>query len=307
MKKDKWQLIKGELGFSLPEIMVGSAILAGVALAGATIFRNQARSQARIENDQILNSYHAALAKHLANDHNCNATFKFKYGAASVGGADDITAIDTCDVSGSTCNANFNASNVNLAAFRFIREGEYIDRLVNKAQLWRLTSITYGNTLDKSGALKLRFLYTINPRVENRTVTKDVVVNLRFNQDGTGGKQTGFIECFSDQESAVNNLQKDVCKSMFNNFTNVSSDGGLVVWNEQTQTCELNGTPGAPLKNCSTAGLMVAGIRSDGTVHCRSMSDGFNPTPVTDTAACAATSKVKLDWVGSKVKATCVP
>jgi prepilin-type N-terminal cleavage/methylation domain-containing protein len=309
MKKDMWQLIRDELGFSLPEIMVGSAILAGVALAGATIFRNQARSQARAEHDQTLNSYHASLAKQMANDHNCNATMRSwnQYGRGIVGDTDFLAGVYYC--SGVTCHTDFDASNTNAGGC-LIKEGLWIDQDCDPTKvgkrIWKLDKIYPVSGINKTGILRLRFEYIMNPDLDSRRVIKDINLNLRFNEDAVSGP-VGFKECYSENESSINNLQKDLCKSMFNNFTNVGSDGGLVIWNEATQSCDLNGTPDSPLKNCSAQGLMVAGIRSDGTVHCRSVSVGFNPTPVTDSAACTATSKVKLDWVGSKVKATCVP
>lgn len=307
-----WQLIRDELGFSLPEIMIGSAIMAGVALAGATIFRNQAKSQARIENDQMLNSYHSSLAKQLANDHNCNATMKAwnQYGRTIVGDTDFLAGVYYC--SGGTCHTDFDASNTDPTGC-LIKEGLWIDQDCDptkvSSRIWQLDRIYPFPPLTgitKTGVLKLRFEYIMNPNIETRRVTKDINLNLRFNDDPTFGP-VGFKKCFSEKESAINNLQKDLCKSMFNTFSNIKSDGGLVIWDEESQSCKLNGSPISPLKDCSTPGLMVAGIRSDGTLHCRSVSDGFNPVPVTDTSACYATSKVKLDWVGSKVKATCVP
>jgi prepilin-type N-terminal cleavage/methylation domain-containing protein len=35
----------GQRGFTLPEIMIGGAIVAGVALAGATLFKNQSKEE----------------------------------------------------------------------------------------------------------------------------------------------------------------------------------------------------------------------------------------------------------------------
>ncbi len=303
------EFLKNQLGFTLPEIMIGGAIMAGVALAGATVFTNQSKSQARVEHDQMLSAYHTSLSKVLENDHNCNATMQVngnKYGSATLGGTDDISGIYLCDTTTTTCNANFNAQTVvPLAGAVFLQEGDWIDK-GNSRQIWKLTKIDYPSSINKTGSLRIRFEYTLNPEIGVRTVSKESIVNMRFNEDAISGP-VGFKECFNDQESAVNNLQNDVCSSLYPALTNIASDGGLVIWDEATQTCKLNGTPLNPLKNCTAAGMMVEGIRSDGTAHCRPVTEGFNAAPMVDSTTCAATSKVKLVWSGSQMKVECVP
>lgn len=309
MKVKFWKLLQNQLGFTLPEIMIGGAILAGVGLAGATLFKNQTDSQARIEHDLMLSQFHTSLSKILENDHNCNATMKVngnKYGSASLGTSDDITGVYLCDTTTTTCNANFNAQTVvAVTGAVFLREGDWIDKSSSR-QIWRMTKVDYPIAVTKSGPLRIRFEYTLNPNIGTRTVTKEAIVNVRFNEDAVSGP-VGFIECFNDQESSVNNLQNDVCKSFYPALTNVASDGGLVYWDESSQSCKLNGTPGAPLKDCTAFGLMVEGIRSDGTAHCRSIGQGFDSTPLVDSTSCPATSSVQLVWSGSQLKVTCVP
>jgi hypothetical protein len=129
---------------------------------------------------------------------------------------------------------------------------------------------------------------------------------VRFNKDALAGN-VGFKECFNDQESSVNNLQSDICKSLYPAMTNITSSGALVFWDESSQSCKLNGTTSAPLIDCMTQGMMVEGIRSDGTAHCRSISQGFDPSPMVDSTSCSANTNVILVWSGSQLKVTCVP
>lgn len=317
MKLNILNLLRNKSGFSLPEVMVGGAILAGVALAGATLFQNQTKAQQVIEQDLMLQQYHRTLAQTLENDHNCNATFQSYYGNPSLNEGTVHPIVAVCDTSTTTCNTDFDASNVVKKAPHFAREGEYIDRVgvTPSKQIWLFQGMTFGNTLTKTGPMTLRVKYQLNPRIGNRTLIKDIVVNMRFNDDVTPDPmtgvvpQTGFIRCFNDQESSINNLQSDMCKSFYANafISNVTSEGALVYWDEESQTCKLNGTPDKPLKDCTAPGLMVDGISSNGTVHCRSISEGFDAGPSVNTSACAATTNVKLVWDGTRLRVTCVP
>lgn len=316
MKNNYWKLLKNDLGFSLPEVMIGGSILVGVGLASATLFKNQTSAQVRVEYDQMLNQYHSSLSKVLENDHNCNATMRSngsKYGSASLGSTDDISGVYLCDTTNpiNTCNSNFNAQTVVPLASAFMQEGDWIDKQPNSRKVWRLTQITYPTPpVSKSGALTIRFEYALNPLIGTRTIKKDTVVNVRFNDDASNSGTVGFIECFNAQESSVNNLQNDVCKSLFhgpNNLPNtINTDGQLSYWDASTQACRLRGSTGPVLKDCTAQGMMVEGIRPDGTVHCRSISQGFDPAPIVNSTPCAATANVKLVWDGTQLRITCL-
>ena len=322
---DAFSRASRESGFSLTEIMIGMAILAGVALAGATLFKNQSRAQARIEQDQMLSQYHSALSKTLRNNWNCNVTFQAKYNQTSVGGADDISIIKLCDknISGN-CEYTISSTtgipkelvltDILPTSVPFIQEGSWIDGSdsVSK-QIWTFTKIEYKNntSLTTTGSLPLRMTYTLNPKLGTRSLTRDTSVNLRF----SSGK---FKECFNDEESSIDNLQNDVCKSFSPlNSNGVNSNGvpdGLVYWDDASQTCKLRGsiTTGAQVvKDCSTTpGQIVNGIGSDGKVKCKTINFGAsssNADALIEPASCTitASSKVKLVWTGTKVKLDC--
>jgi hypothetical protein len=195
----------------------------------------------------------------------------------------------------------------------FIQEGDWIDggSAVSK-QIWTLSKIEYRNntTLTTTGSLPLRMTYTLNPKLGVRTITRDTSVNLRF----SSGK---FIECFNDEESTIDNLQNDVCKS-FSPLNSLGVTDGLVKWDDASQTCILKGattTGAAVVKDCSTTpGQIVNGIGSDGKVKCKTINFGAassNADAVIDPTPCTITpsSKVKLVWDSStnKVKLQCVP
>lgn len=293
--------LPNQLGFSLPEVMVGGAIIAGVALAGATIFKDQAKSQARVDHDQILTQYHHVLSKILETPANCNATFKsFANGVAAPITTANLNGIYICN---GNCALEFPASMVSFdAANPFAAPNTFIDKTASR-QIWKIDSMAPVADIQTTGPVRVRVNYS-NTTMSNRIVAKEISVNVRFN----AGK---FIECFNNQESAVNNLQNDLCKSLYNQ----SSLGVATAWTGQiayfdaaTQKCVMN----TNVKNCNSQGSMLGGIiSSDGAVKCKTFVDPFNVLYNTSapTANCAGAYKasVQYDSVTGKLKIVCAP
>lgn len=332
METTFWKKLVSQNGFTLPELMIGGAIIAGVALAGATLFKDQSRAQSRVEHDQILAQFHTSVAKTLENSVNCNATLSSYFGAASVGATDlipDIRACSTSVGSPSKCKEGASPSDVMSAAI-VASEGKFIDQegdgsfyirtcdlvtntcFLNMAtpstpstantsrQIWSLTSIAPASAATKTGPFVLNLTYTLNPRIGTRTIRKQISLNVRFSNNE-------FKECYNDQKSSITTLQSDLCRSLSSmSSTGVYSTGQIATFNDATQKCELN----TSLKDCTAQGMMVEGIRSDGTVHCRSISQGFNPGPSINSTAslCSSSSSTaKLQFVGGQLKVVCTP
>lgn len=295
MKSTFWNSIKGNAGFSLPEVMIGGAILAGVALTAATLFKDQTKAQQRINFDQQLNQFHGTLTKMLDNVHNCNATYSSAYGSTSIGPSNVPGAYVVC---ANNCNLEADAQTV-VPGTAVAAAGSYIET-ANSKQVWMLQNVAHMNTLTATGQLRIRFTYQLNPRLGNRTVTKDSIVNMRFDKTGK------FVECFNDQESTVNNLQNDLCDAI--NSTGVDSNGRLTTWDENLQKCVLTGSAAAPVKDCTAAGMMVEGISSGGVMHCRPISTGFDPAPLINgsTTTCAAGSNATLVFSGGQLSVQCL-
>jgi hypothetical protein len=98
-----------------------------------------------------------------------------------------------------------------------------------------------------------------------------------------------------------------LCKSLSSmSSTGIYSTGQVATFNDLTQKCELNPS----LKDCTDQGMMVEGVRSDGTVHCRSISQGFDPGPSingTSSPCSSSSSTAKLQFVGGQLKVVCTP
>lgn len=286
--------LKRQAGFSLTEILVGGGILAGVGLSGALIFKNQKMSQKKIDNEQSLNVFHQSLIRSMNNPFNCNATFKqlSMIGASSIAANTSLAGLYSC---GSGCS-DFKsgvAGVVPNTTVPLLAKGAFIDQYpdATKSQmLWQVNDILIGQTVNATGPLIIKVVYELNPtKFPNAPkITKDILLNARFNTTGT----TTFRECLNSQESSVNNLQNDICKSL----SSITSTGSVVAtWDEATQSCKTNGDTTNKLKTCP-AGMVIEGIRSDGSVHCKYPTTGIS---------CPAGQTGKLKMVGGSMKVVC--
>lgn len=313
-----WQsLIKNRRGFSLTEVMVGGAILAGIGLAGARLFKDQRQSQARLDYEQELQIFHQNLTKFIQDEKNCNATFTDWLGRTPAQVAiSGTTEFWTCSNCGTTLGFNYDMSSV-ARGTRFLQIPTWIENIngitTKEKGLWRInTPIMFKPGYAQptgTGTFMLQVTYEMDPAfpgsraVKKMSVKKDISLNLRFTQH-TNPANRYLRECLSPKESAVNNLQSDICNSM----TMVASTGNIMTWRDGTQSCDLLGTtPGSPVKTCP-GGMVVAGIQADGTVHCEMLNQGVAPAADLSVATpCSPTAQVKLEWdpVTKKMRAAC--
>jgi hypothetical protein len=295
-------LFTNERGFSLTEVMVGGGILAGVALASAQMFKDQKSAQRKVDNEQKLTIYHQGLSKNLSDASNCNATMKaagFTSGAIPTGAS--ITRIAKCTANCEEKDGDQDHKAIDVTAGADLATtGNFIDG----TRAWKVLNVSTKSGRSTTGPVILKVDYQMNSDLvggATKVVSKDIVVNARFD----GGV---FQECVNSQESNVNNLQSDFCKTL--NYGNVSStgtSGQLARWDEATQRCII-GTD----KDCSAQGLVVDGIDSNGLVKCRKLStkqtaDSFQSN--TSSASCGATQKASMqfDTATKRFKVVCIP
>lgn len=288
----------GQRGFSIMEVMVGGAILGGVVLAGARMFKDQKLAQRRVETDAALNTFHQSLVKIMHNANNCNATLS-AYAGASGGSWAAPTAIKICTNCTST-SFDYTASTPGMTTTTAASTGNWIDN----TSTWMIDSMQIGSsetTLatgpSRTGRAVLRITYKLNPNLPGgggKRVSRDINLNLRFTQSGSL-----FKECLSGNESSVNNLAYDMCRGM-NQITSVGT-GVLMQWDDASQSCQrVTG-----VKDCP-AGTYLEGVRSDGSVRCKAFSSGIDPNAdLMLQSGCAPPATVKLEIVNGKLKATC--
>lgn len=291
MKKLFFKLLHNQTGFSLTEVMVGGAILAGIAITGTKIFRDQRYAQKNVENDQHLALFHQGLIKTLSNTATCNATFKAWYGTPIPATA---LSIYKCDPLLSNCDNRKLDANGIVKATPPIWDITLPDRWISPQRIWKITNIEVASAVTSTGPLKLRVTYQLNPSLPNpRQVIREILISVRFNNGG------GFKECVNNQDTSLNNLQNDICKTM--NMNMVTSAGHIAQWNEDSQSCEMIDTG----KTCP-AGYVIEGIRSDGSVHCATATQNLgNDNSLNSTGPKNCPTGTKIVFTGGTFEIVC--
>lgn len=310
-------LFSNQRGFSVTEIMVGGGILAGVALASAQMFKDQKSAQRKVDSEQKLSMYHQALAKDLGNSANCNATMK---AAGFVGGTINSGAlprlakcVGNCDEK-THMNARINDATKTIAQKVDHKAADVVidantdivkmgsSDFTDNTNVWQVSRVAVKTARSTTGPVVLRVDYNMNPKLNGgsvKTVSKDIILNARFQ----GG---AFQECVNSQESNVNNLQSDFCKTL--NYGNVSSSGNsgqLATWDEASQKCVI-GTD----KLCTSQGLMVDGIDSNGLVKCRAITtekttDALSSVTPSNPCSSGQRAVMQYDTATKKFKVVC--
>lgn len=289
------KFIDTEKGFNLVEIMIGTAILVGVALGVSQLFTDQQGGMKRVGHEQELQTFHQSLSKVLQDANNCNATLQASYKANSIA---PITAIKVC----STCSASDLKTDAGMVtATDYIRVGDWIENKNGVTTAgkgyWLLQNIAIDQpTPGKTGKIIVRITYGVNPELQKntRSVMKTVVLNLRYSKDDK------FLECFNALESSVNNMQNEFCQSLSPTDT---SGGILVEWDEATQSCVRR----TNVANCGD-GMTIEGIRSDGMVKCIPFGKNVNPDSMISpsTPTCTRGKQARLVTIGGKVSTQCI-
>jgi prepilin-type N-terminal cleavage/methylation domain-containing protein len=289
-------------GFSLTEVMVGSAVIGGIALGGASLFKEQRKTQARISLDQKLANFHSDLSKTLSIPSNCNATVKSIIGTPSVVPNQAITTLYKCSagcIDNNAVTLSFDAYTTGAyTPVAWLSVNDYIDT----SRTWQISGINLIGR-SNSGPITFRLSYRMNTAIgdQQRSVTRDVIIPTRF----ASGL---FRECVNPQESTVNSLQNDLCNGLNLTESGISgTSGNLARWDETTQTCVIDG-----VKDCQSGGQLVNGISTDGIVRCRNITsntDAANLASNSPTVCSGATPRAQAyyDTVTKKFRIRCVP
>lgn len=268
-------LRNNHLGFSITEVMVGGAILAGVALGGAKLFNEQKTAQKSIDENQKLDAFHTTLSQTLSNASNCNATFKFAYGRAITGNSTTSQKILRC-VGPKCVDHKSDAGDIVADANPLFQKEMWVD----KSQTWKIGGIYFLDSLNRSGNMRVKVDYEPYPLKGRGKISKTISLYLRFNESSSG--VAGFKQCIDQAQASLNNMQNDLCRSL--NAKRTNSANTIAYWDPDSQTCVLNSN----IRNCSGHGEQIEGLRMDGSVHCRPINNGLN-FPADSAKSCTQT------------------
>lgn len=281
------RILRNSNGVSLTEVMIGGGILAGIALAGAQLFKNQKFSQMRIEHDQKLATYHMQLSKMMNLSENCNATMKLVLtNGSGIPAGLNIPSIKKCTSgctdANSTADLGYDAWTP--GAYTSAVGADYVTSSATKpatgstawidnTESWWVKSIETTQAVTRNGTVTLRVTYEMNPRKYSKQISKDITFNARFINGS-------WRECRSKLEGSVNNLQNDLCKSF--NLQEINSTGNIARWDEASQTCVFDSGKACPTN------FTLDGIDSNGMMRCRPVikSNDINDLKNTTTTSC---------------------
>lgn len=279
------QILFRQRGFSLTEVTIGAAILTGVALTSAKLFKNERSAQRSTELDQKLSFYHQHLTKILNMADNCNATMKNIFTVASAVTPITFTTIYTCS---SYC-IDPNTGDLSYDAYI---SGSYVgaplisvNQFIDKTDTWYVCKMEIVEGRITSGLVRMRIGYCMNPKLRDYKVSKDIFLNTRFDDKK-------FRECVDGKENAVTNLQKDLCKTLGSETTEPTGTKQVAYWHEGSQTCKFTNVQCGP-------GEMVDGIGSDGRINCKKIVNNGSDPPLPikpGVETCNPGQKLKQEW-----------
>jgi hypothetical protein len=304
LKKFK-DILKSRTGFSLMEVMIGGSILAGVALAGAQLYRNQRLAQKKLELEQKLSTFHMTVQKFMNSAAHCNATMTQVISAGSSLAANQtFSQLRGCQAN---CTDNEGSTGTNLArnAYSvvpnptpFLSVGGFIDP---QDRVWSVTRIqNIDGAVNSTRSVRLRVTYRMAQGTipgAAKDVNKDIVVHLRF----SGGV---FQECIDAGEAVMSSVQQDLCQTINPNYNDgIQSNGEFTHWDDEKQLCIIGiKTP----KDCPL-GMAPDGVDSTGVVRCKNLTTPFDADSLVNPSAdtCGAGQVPTLIYENKKLKVVC--
>ncbi|MFY7993732.1 MAG: PulJ/GspJ family protein [Bacteriovoracaceae bacterium] len=279
IKADKFQF-KHCSGFSLMELMVAGALLAGVSLAAVKIFSDQRSTQKRIELDRVLDAHVSTIKSTLAIKANCNITMGIPFGTSAAPLTSFPSSLSSIKM---IIGANTESNLISI--------GDSI----NDQNTHRLTAITLDPAPTTTGLLKIEMTY--ESRMFGSSVKRNVFIPVKV----TGNQGTGnSYECMDDKMGVDKTLQKEGCEALVN----------LGDFEPDLQNCALRDLEFDSSGNylCSNGETFV-GLRNDGTADCQITDNRLNPNDAVGPAASSCAGKqVKLSVNASnQVVIECIP
>lgn len=282
-------------GFSLVEVMIGGAILAGLGLAGAYIFKSQRTDLKKVENLRELQEFHQHLTRQLVHPRTCNKIFGIADGGSNTSIENPkilFNCVDKCD------------SPESIPYFNEIEKGAWIsNKEIWQIKNWTMPTFAEDSVLSGIQRIEMDISYELNPKFAGQgypALSKKVMFGIRFGSDGFPK------ECIDLHQSSLNNLQNDLCNSNIADGGNFYG-GDVLLWNDNLQRCSVRKLINADVRNCEAPGLIVKGVEERGTAKCVPIYEKVNAGSVDKESTCPPGSnnvQLVVDASG-KVKVVC--
>jgi type II secretory pathway pseudopilin PulG len=152
----------GKKGFSLTELMIGGAILAGVGLTGAKLFTQQKANQKMIEHEQLITIFHQNFARTFLNSTACNTTFNQWYNLP-IPATTLTNRLWKCKP-GFVCTGTFDSSKVE----EIFPLGADNKRWIDNQKIWQINSVDVGG-ITSTGELRMSVEYFTDRPITKKT------------------------------------------------------------------------------------------------------------------------------------------
>ena len=315
-----------QFGFSLIEVMVAGALVAGLGLLGARIFSQQSEQVKLVETQELLNTYHDNLRTLLTDEYNCNAMLAGSGPVSSINvNPTTFTEINICCPGGpstnprcevaigsQSCRDPLSITSMNKSAIlskvapnnftdntRKIRVDDIRFYDPDPGARAYVTSLT--GTSDKMYEMHLNYtLMHIQGGVAS--VRKIIPLALRFNDKGI------FKGCTTERSASNLTSLKEMCLSLNGVIRTDGSPGTeLTNWVENADGTGRCVSSDTRLSHNCPSGQVLVGIKSTGAPICRTTVEWTNPADMLGGGSCTSGTTLRLvhDTATNKIRLEC--
>ncbi len=270
-------------GVSIIQALLISALLAGLALLGTSLLKDQKNTQKGTQTSDDITILHQLVTNILQNKKHCSATLAENLGLLNAGNwktSGTPVAINRISIEGLSSTTPLVSSEINPATSRPYR---YMNQKIEVAGI----RINYNAEPLESSRFEIDYR-RVGEGVSAKTITK-FVPNITFKFENS--KDT----CYTNSEEANNNVAEQFCTSM----------GEMFEWNPTTKDCMMKEQTCAPNE-------VFIGIDSLGKKICRNTADYADWHNLLDTSSScnpsAPNTNVNLAINGAgKIVIVCTP
>jgi hypothetical protein len=285
-------------GMSLLEVMISGAMLAGLALVGAELFKGQSSAIKDVIDRSELDNYHNMISAVISDARNCNANLANSIGFPTVSLSNtqflkccpNQVSNPNCTLAADSCLGGTSIQNTDVQTLApFVptgtdpppgTKGGFTLRgaeLLNAAESGSVTAPSGTGVVKAILLVEYRLLHReMNSGINAGIVKRKIPLYLKFSPDK-------FIGCVDGESGSKNTLQQELCRTF----------GDQADYDPETDKCKLNSLSTSDCYPLISAGFDTNGnpvcsfadlIDSNGSTNCQNASSvGFVYNAITNT------------------------